>query len=90
LAEFATNYHQSETTSVIPFFANNGCHPYLNFDVTEQQDLLKNHDAQEHAMQLQEIHFLIQAEMSFAQAKQQENADQHRNLAPVYQVGDLV
>jgi hypothetical protein len=28
--------------------------------------------------------------MSFVQAKQQENADRHRNPAPTYQVGDLV
>jgi hypothetical protein len=27
---------------------------------------LENHDAQEHAMKLQEIHSLIQADMSFA------------------------
>jgi hypothetical protein len=41
----------------------------------EQQNLLENHDAQEHSIKLQEIHSLIHAEMSFAQAKQQENAD---------------
>jgi hypothetical protein len=33
---------------------------------------------------------MIQAEMSFAQAKQQENTDRHRNPAPAYQVEDLV
>jgi hypothetical protein len=55
LAEFTTNNHQSETTSVIPFFTNNGCHPCQNFDMMEQRDLLKNHDAQKHATKLQEI-----------------------------------
>jgi hypothetical protein len=50
---------------------------------------LENHDAQEHATKLQEIYLLIQAEMSFAQAKQQENTDRHHNLAPAYQVKDL-
>jgi hypothetical protein len=75
LAEFATNNHQLETTSVTLLFANNGCHPHLHFNITEQQDLLENHDAQEHALKLQEIHSLIQAEMSFAQIKQQENTD---------------
>jgi hypothetical protein len=90
LAEFASNNHQSETTSVTPFFANNVCHPHLNFDTTEQWDLLENQDAQEHTTKLQEIHSLIQAEMSFAQAKQQENTNQHCNPAPAYQVGDLV
>jgi hypothetical protein len=48
LAEFTNNNHQSETTSVTPFFANNGCHPLLNFDMTEQQDLLENPDAKEY------------------------------------------
>jgi hypothetical protein len=68
LASLATNNYQLETTIVTSFFANNGVHPCLNFDITEQQDLLENHDAEEHAMKLQEIHPLIRAEMSFAQA----------------------
>jgi hypothetical protein len=51
---------------------------------------LENPDTQEHVTKLQEIHSLIQAEMSFAQAKQQENADRHHNLVPGCQVGDLV
>jgi hypothetical protein len=51
---------------------------------------LEYHDAQEHAIKLQEIYSLIQAEMSFAQVKQQENVDPHRNPTPAYQVGDLV
>jgi hypothetical protein len=66
LAEFATNNHQSETTGITSLFGNNGCHPPSNSDVTEQQDLLENHDVQEHAIKLQEIHLLIQAEMGFA------------------------
>jgi hypothetical protein len=70
LAEFATNNHQLKTISVTPFFTNNGYHPHLNFDIMEQRGLLGNHDGQEHATKLQEIHSLIQATMSFAQAKQ--------------------
>jgi hypothetical protein len=69
LTQFATNNHQSETTSVTPLFANNGCYPHLNFDISEQQAPLENYDAQEHVIKLQEIYSLIQAEMSFAQAK---------------------
>jgi hypothetical protein len=42
-AEFATNNHLSETTSVTPFLATNGGHPPLNYDITEQ-DLLENYD----------------------------------------------
>jgi hypothetical protein len=87
---FATINHQLEIIDVTPFFANNGCHPYLYFDITEQQDLLENDDAQEHAIKLQEIHPLIKAEMSFTQVHQQENTDQYRNPAPTYQLGNLV
>jgi hypothetical protein len=36
---------------------------------------LENQEAQEYATKLQEIHPLIQADMSFAQAKQHENVD---------------
>jgi hypothetical protein len=36
---------------------------------------LEYYDVQEHATKLQKIHLLIQAEMSFAEAKQQENVD---------------
>jgi hypothetical protein len=50
----------------------------------EKWDLLEYHDAWKYAMKLQEIHFLMQAEMRFAQAKQQENADWHRNPVPAY------
>jgi hypothetical protein len=56
----------------------------------EQQHLLEIHDAQEHAIKLQKIYLLIQAKMSFAQVKLQENTDRHHNLTHVYQVGDLV
>jgi hypothetical protein len=90
LTEFTTNNHWSETTGVTPIFSNNGSHPHLNFDLAKQQALLENHDVQECTTKLQEIHPLGQSKISFAQAKQQENADPHRNLVPAYQIGDLV
>jgi hypothetical protein len=62
----------------------------LNFDITEQQDLLENQDTQEHTTKLQEIHSVIQAKISFAQARQQENADRHHNPVPAYQVEDTI
>jgi hypothetical protein len=70
LAEFATNNHQSEITGITRFFSNNGCHPHLNFDIMEPWDLLENYDTQEHVTKLQEPYSLIQAEISFGQAKQ--------------------
>jgi hypothetical protein len=90
LTQLATNNHQSKTTDVTPFFANNGCHSHLNFNIMEQRYLLENNDAQEYATKQQEIYKLIQGVMSFAQVKQQENADGQCNPAHTYQVGDLV
>jgi hypothetical protein len=51
---------------------------------------LGNHDAQEYAIKPQEIHSLIWAEMSYAQAKQPKNPDWHCKSAPAFQVRDLV
>jgi hypothetical protein len=51
------------TLIYILILQNNGIHP------------LENHDAQEHATKLYEIHLVIHAEMSFAQAKRQESVD---------------
>jgi hypothetical protein len=51
---------------------------------------LENHDAQEHAMKLEEIHALIQAETSITEANQPENIDPHRNPALTYYMGYLV
>jgi hypothetical protein len=65
LAEFTINNYQFETTGVTPFYVNNSCHPCLNFDLTERQDIVENLDAQEHMMRLYEIHILIKAEMAF-------------------------
>jgi hypothetical protein len=50
----------------------------------EQPELLENHNTQEHPTNLLEINSLIQGEMSFAQAKQQENSDQNCHPALAY------
>jgi hypothetical protein len=89
LAKFATNNHQSETTGVTPFCTNNGGHSCLNFNIIEQQDLLENYDAQEHITKLQANYLVIFVQMRLAQAKKYDNAEQHHNSAPSYQVGDL-
>jgi hypothetical protein len=75
LAEFTTNNYQSETTSVTPFFVNNSCHLHLNFDIMKQLGPLETPDTQEDATKPWVIHSLVQAEMSYIQAWQQENAD---------------
>jgi hypothetical protein len=52
LAEFTTNNHQLESTTIIAFFTNNGCHSTLNSDIMAQQDLLEKHETQVHAIKL--------------------------------------
>jgi hypothetical protein len=51
----------------------------------EQQDLLDNHDTQERAMKLQDIHTFIKVEMSFTEAKHEDNTDRYHN--PVRAIG---
>jgi hypothetical protein len=75
LTKFTINNYQFETTSVTLFYAISGCHPWLNFNPIEQQDMIDNLDAQEHIIKLHEIHSLIKAKIAFPQAIQQENVD---------------
>jgi transposase InsO family protein len=92
MAEFAANNQTSETTQMTPFFANLGYHPRSSLDLinTSQMASQNNPDAEHIASRLKELHEITQAEISYAQARQQENADRHRLPAPSYQVGDQV
>jgi hypothetical protein len=92
LAEFAANNQCSETTMMTPFFANLGYHPRPSFDLvdTTQETIQVNPEAQELAARFQEIQQIVKEEMTYAQARQQDNADQRRLPAPSYQVGDQV
>jgi hypothetical protein len=56
---------------VTPFSINFDYHPHLNFDLTEQQDLMVKLDVQKQLTKLYEIHSLIQDEMGFMQAREQ-------------------
>ena len=90
MAEFAANNQQSETTQATPFFTYVGHHPRCSFDLSPSARLPENIEALETATKLHEIHEPIHAEILYAQAKQQENADRSRVPAPVYQPGDRV
>jgi transposase InsO family protein/predicted aspartyl protease len=88
LAEFAMNNQQSETIQVTPFYANYGIHPRR---IPESTPLVQNHDiGEEYIQRLHDIQSNVQAEMLFAQAKQQECADRSRTPSPTYTIGDNV
>ena len=90
MAAFATNNQQSKTTQTTTFFAYVGHHPRCSFDLSPSTRLPENTIALETATKLHEIHELIRAEILYAQAKRQEDADRSRVPAPVYQPGDRV
>ena len=75
MPEFAANNQQSETTQTTPFFAYLGHHPGYYFDLSPSTRLPENTEDLETATKLHEIHELIRAEILYAQAKQQEDAD---------------
>ena len=90
LAEFATNNQVSETTGVSPFYALHGYDPRWTTELDIRQDNPEEHQAQQVAERLDEIHAVVKAEMAYAQARQQEGADRRRIPAPVFHIGDKV
>ena len=75
MAEFAANNQQSETTQTTTFFTFTGHHPRCSLDLSPLTRLPENVEALETATKLNEIHELVHAEIRYAQAKQQEDAD---------------
>ena len=64
LAEFATNNHASETTSMSPFFANYGQDPPWHFDLTANPgEAPEERDARQTATKIKEIVEHLQAEI---------------------------
>jgi hypothetical protein len=90
LAEFANNNHDSETTGISPFFADTGFHPRMGFEPPVARGGQPTVEANEFATHMQEIVGHCQEEMTLAQAKYAEHADNHRDPAPNYQPGDMV
>ena len=90
LAEFAGNNQVSETTTVLPFFANLGYHPGCDFELDICADNPEEQQAPMAVEWIQHIHDLVKTEMRYAQARQQENADQYHIPAPAFQPDDMV
>jgi hypothetical protein len=90
LAEFANNNHDSETTGISPFFADTGYHPRMGFEPPVAREGRPTIEANEFATHMQEIVDHCQEEMTLAQAIYAGHADNHRDPAPDYQLGDMV
>lgn len=97
LAEFASNNVTSETTGYTPFFANYGFNPRFGFeprppcspDKTAQQkkEFMKAHSI---ADRFERIMTQLRALAAESVARYEENANDNRTDAPVYQVGQRV
>ena len=90
MAEFIGNNVVSETTGCSPFLAEMGYHPRLGFELMEPSRSPASLNAGEFAKKMQDITIVLQEEMSFAQARYEAGANEHRVPAPVYQIGDAV
>ena len=97
-AEFAANNHFSEATQFTPFFANSGQHPRMGFEpsshwedrIMSYRQLADRLHADGFVEQMDRINETLQAQMTLAQASQEEFANRNRQPAPKYQVRDLV
>jgi hypothetical protein len=67
MAEFATNNHISETTSISAFFANYGLNPKIDFEPDIQVDNPKEEEVHTLADCLSKIHEHIKSKISFPQ-----------------------
>ena len=94
-AQFAINNHVSETTKVTPFFALYGTHPRMGVEpakytaVTAKQ-LQDVKSANDFADRMEALHQYLREQMTFAQARYEEQANKDRKPSPDYKVGDLV
>jgi hypothetical protein len=82
-AEFEANNQGSETTAVLPFFANLGYDPRWQLDLIATAPHEPDDQQACSAVEaLSEIHDHLRAEMERAQLHYQENADEHPIPAP--------
>jgi transposase InsO family protein len=77
IAEFTTNNHTSEMTSLSPFFANYGFHPKFDLKPDIRIDYPREGQARYLTGCLNEIHDFAKNEMTFTQDYQQEYANKY-------------
>ena len=87
LAKFTQNNTQSNSSAMLPFFANKGFHPRLNVMLaSEAQD----QDAEEISGAITKILELLQAKLQLSQEAQTHTANLHHLPSSLYQSGDFV
>ena len=97
-AEFSANNHTFSTTNFSPFFANYGFYPRMriepspetSFQLASQRARLQIGNTDRFAEKMQQLHKFLREEMTYAQALQEDYANERRIPAPAYQVGDRV
>ena len=97
-ANFAARNHHSESTQCTPFFANHGYHPRMGLEPRQdlagpprsERERRQRIHADEYAEKMNQINEELQAQMTWAQAWQEEYANRNREHAPRRQVGDKV
>lgn len=97
LQEFASNNSVNMTTGVSPFMANKGFHPRVSFGpprsiASDSSKTLKeqNEAGNEFVQKMEDILTIIKTNMRSAQEKYETQANQKRDPAPAYRIGDEV
>ena len=97
-ANFAARNHHSESTQCTPFFANHGYHPRMGLEPRQdlagpprsERERRQRIHADEYAEKMNQINEELQAQMTWAQAWQEEYANRNRKHAPRRQIEDKV
>jgi hypothetical protein len=87
LAEFTHNDKISSATSMSPFFANTGCHPWKGIENAVES---RNEAADDFVTKMKKIRDEATAALEKAPKRMKKYYDEHRREAPVFKVGDMV
>ena len=90
MAEFSYNNTISATTMITPFFAFYGQHPRYMIKPRPNQKIPTPEALKEWPNELTQLNYYLYSEIKCSQAVQAQQGDQHRLLAPMFQIGDEV
>src|SRR5258707_10182283 len=85
LADFAYKNATSETTGVLPFFANKGYHPRMTPNLLA---LSLSSEAQCYISDLDQLHAQLKTSIAEAQERYQKSADHKQMVPPLFKVRD--
>jgi len=97
-AEAVHNGHPNESTTVSPFYATNGFEPRNPFDLqihkplppAERNIQKERTRAEQFAVKIRDINQFCKEQITLAQSRMAEYANNSRQLSPNYQPGDIV